>query len=115
MPARLIIDLQSDKELPYNYSLSTAFQGYLMEQIDTDFAEKMHNSGYHPYSRFVTKTEVNIRWTVNALDEEVEKYIIKKLLADEVESIHINKLDDDLKIISKEYSVITLDEGKGEA
>ena len=110
MPGGLVIELENNKEIPFNYSLSTAFQGYLMDLIDGDFAEKMHNSGYHPYSQFVTILDEKLRWTINVLDEETEKFIVKRLLEDDVKSVHINKLGEDLNIINKEYSVIAYDE-----
>lgn len=110
MLGKLVIELENNKEITYNYSLSTAFQGYLMELIDGDFAEKMHNPGYHPYSQFVTILDEKLRWTINVLDEEAEKFIIKRLLEDDVKSVHVNKLGDDLNIINKEYSVIAYDE-----
>ena len=110
MPGRLVIELENNKEIPYNYSLSTAFQGYLMDLIDEGFADKMHSSGYHPYSQFVMIVDGKLRWVINVLDEEAEKFIVKKLLEDDVKSVHINKLEDDLNIINKEYFVTTYDE-----
>ena len=110
MPGRLVIELENNKEIPYNYSLSTAFQGYLMDLIDEKFAEKMHSSGYHPYSQFVTVSDGKIKWTVNVLDKEAEMYIVNRLLEDDIKSVHINKLDDDLCIVNKDYSVTTYED-----
>ena len=110
MPGRLVIELENNKEIPFNYSLSTAFQGYLMELIDEKFAEKMHSSGYHPYSQFVTVSDGKIKWTVNVLDKEAEMYIVNRLLEDDIKSVHINKLDDDLCIVNKDYSVTTYED-----
>ena len=110
MPGRLVIELENNKEIQFNYSLSTAFQGYLMELIDEKFAEKMHSSGYHPYSQFVTVSDGKIKWTVNVLDKEAEMYIVNRLLEDDIKSVHINKLDDDLCIVNKDYSVTTYED-----
>ncbi len=81
------------------------FQGYLMSEIDTCYAEFLHSNQLNPYSQFVfyNKEENCYIWRISALNKESCSQIIKKILNKKTETIVLNN-DTILDIISKEIT-----------
>ena len=52
MYAKLRIELDSSQ---ISYQQSSNLQGVLMEQIDTDYAQELHQYSLNPYSQYVVK------------------------------------------------------------
>ena len=55
MYAKLRIELDSSQ---ISYQQSSNLQGVLMEQIDTDYAQELHQYSLNPYSQYVDRKSV---------------------------------------------------------
>lgn len=101
MYVKLRMELRTDS---IDYKKSSVFQGILMEQIDPEYAEKLHQSKLHPYSQYLLKEKETLIWNICTLDEEAyEKIIIplSKLNELELKKYHLN-----IPIASKQISMI---------
>ena len=59
MYAKLRIELDSSQ---ISYQQSSNLQGVLMEQIDTDYAQELHQYSLNPYSQYVVKEKDKTVW-----------------------------------------------------
>ena len=79
MLSSLNIELEGKIEKSRNDLLGSLFQGFIMENIDTDYADTLHVSTLHPYSQYVTMTDDKIIWTLNTLNAEAKEKIADKI------------------------------------
>ena len=77
MLARLSLQLDTDQ---INFQKASVMQGVLLKSIDEEYAEKMHQQGYHPYSQYIEKGSTSSKWIINTLNEEAYNKIIMRLL-----------------------------------
>lgn len=101
--------MESSGEKP-SFSLSSLFQGALMERADSSFAEKMHESGLHPYSQYLQFQENQVIWTVSALNGEAKEHLISKLEADDFQSVFIRDHQETFSIAEKQIRSVTYEE-----
>ncbi|MBE6841324.1 MAG: CRISPR-associated endoribonuclease Cas6 [Ruminococcus sp.] len=99
----------TDKVLPRPI-LAPLFQGALMDLVPEGFAEMMHVSMLRPYSQFVTSDGDSVVWTVTALDEYAQKFIIDTLSDSDFKSVTLTHKDATLKVRKKEISHISYSE-----
>lgn len=78
MYARCEMKLNSNADL--SYQMSSAFHGALMEVIDTDYAEVLHESRLHPYTQHLERRNGEWYWIVTTLDAHATETIITKAL-----------------------------------
>lgn len=81
---RLKLDL---KEKGLSYQSSYLFQGVLMEIIDTNIAEILHNLPYNPYSQWLEINRDIGYWNIYGLNEFAYENIIKPIL--DIEYIYL--------------------------
>ena len=67
MYAKLRIELDSSQ---ISYQQSSNLQGVLMEQIDTDYAQELHQYSLNPYSQYVVKEKDKTVWYICTVNEE---------------------------------------------
>ena len=104
MLSSLNIELEGKIEKSRNDLLGSLFQGFIMENIDTDYADTLHVSTLHPYSQYVTMTEDKIIWTLNTLNAEAKEKIADKIK--KMEKVNIKYKEKEYKIVStKEKSI----------
>ena len=77
MLARLEMILGGDE---VNYRNSSNLQGVIMENIDSQYAELMHQLELNPYSQCLIKKDNITMWCVSTLSEEAYEHIIVPLL-----------------------------------
>lgn len=106
MLATLQLEIRSEKDR-LNIAHSSMLQGVMMQMIDPDYAEQMHESVLHPYSQYL-ETGENTVWNINTLTDEAYEKIILKMQKPDFQRFHIEKKDMDVEIVKK--SVIMLDE-----
>lgn len=86
-----------------SYQMSSLFHGVLMELVSSEYADKLHESGLHPYSQHLEKRNNEWYWIVNTLDDEAKnEIIIKTLLVNN--KIILKKKGIELDIIEKKYT-----------
>lgn len=99
----------SSGEKPSFY-LSSLFQGALMERVDSSYAEKMHETGLHPYSQNLQFRENQVIWTVSALNREAGKFLISGLEADDFQSVRIKDHQETFSVVEKKTQSLSYDE-----
>lgn len=107
MLAELRMELETEGS-GLRYHQSSNMQGVLMDQIDTDYAEKLHSQGLKPYSQCLL-SGVQTQWSVKTFTREAYQEIILPLLDDrfarftiEKKDIHVTIREKDLKTLRKQ-------------
>lgn len=104
MLAELRMKLQVDKE-DFGCYQSSNMQGIMMEQINSSYAEKLHEQGLKPYSQYVVGGEQK-EWVVKTFTKEAYREIITPLLDGELSEFCIEKKEMHAKIIGKELKTV---------
>ena len=110
MPISLTIQLQGEEGHRHGSYLASLMQGALMERIDPTYADYLHRTGAHPYSQNVQTREGHILWTINALSDDAERYIIRPILESRDEQILLTHRQETMQIISKSIDRLSYDE-----
>lgn len=84
------------------HSFGSLFQGFLIEQLSYEYAEKLHSNGIRPYSQYVINENDAPYWVINTLNEEAYEEIIKPLLSDNINSIYLKQKELKINIVGKE-------------
>jgi len=106
MIASIKMNLVTSEQMNINTNISSLLHGFIMENVDSEFAEQMHLSVLKPYSQSLTKIrEGKWVWKVNTLDDYTYDNIILKLK--EIQSIYLKYKDITINIESNE--IITTD------
>ena len=71
------------------YQQSSNMQGVLMEQIDTGYAEQLHQNYLNPYSQHLVKENGKMVWYINTVTDEAYENIIIPL--SKMEQIKLKK------------------------
>ncbi len=104
MLAELCIKIEADSS-DFGYYQASNMQGILMEQIDTDYAETLHEQGLKPYSQYIRSGEAS-EWVIHTYTEEAYRKIILPLTRDEFDSAVIEKKGIHLKLTQKQLCVV---------
>ncbi len=101
MLAQLKLELEADKP-EFGYYQSTNMQGVLMEQIDSGYAQRLHEQGLKPYSQYLLGRGQRICWVVNTLSQESYEQIIMPLMKGTFTEFALDKKDIHVKILGRE-------------
>lgn len=103
MLATLQIELDSKDDPKIKYSYGSLFQGLMMECIDTNYAEYLHNQTLNPYSQYVyfDKEKEHYIWQISTLTEDAKNNIIDKLVENIGSSITLTHNDLSFDVLSK--------------
>lgn len=110
MLRKLKICFNSESEKRLGYFTASLLQGVLMQQIDAGYAEKMHQTGLHPYSQFALRIKDGLEWHIHTLNEEAGQQIIDRILLWNPNTVHLDHKDADLHVVSMEASVDSYDD-----
>lgn len=103
MLAELRMKLETS-EPDFGYYQSSNLQGILMEQIDTNYAQQMHEQGLKPYSQHL---EMHTKeWVVKTCTKEAYQEIILPLSDSAFTQFKIEKKDMQIKILEKNTKTI---------
>lgn len=97
MFAELRMELDSDA---INYQQSSNLQGVIMENISSDYAEKLHVTGLNPYSQYVVREKGKTVWYIKTLTDEAYEKILLPMM--KLEVIQLKKKGIWSKILSRE-------------
>ncbi len=87
-----------------NYRQTSNLQGVLMEQIDTEYAERLHQNTLNPYSMSVIREGNKTIWNISTLNQEAYEQIIMPLLSDSFQSFEMKKKELSIKILEKDLT-----------
>ncbi len=73
MYAKLRMELDHNQ---ISYRQSSKLQGVLMEHIDTDYAERLHQYYLNPYSQYVVKEKEKMVWYICTMNQEAYEKVI---------------------------------------
>jgi CRISPR-associated endoribonuclease Cas6 len=96
-----------------NSNMMSLFQGVLMENIDTEYADILHNATINPYSQylFFDKKISKYIWRINTISKKANEKIIDVIQKNIKNKIYLRKKDLELDIVDiKTYNKITYEE-----
>ena len=101
MYAKLRIELDSSQ---ISYQQSSNLQGVLMEQIDTDYAQELHQYSLNPYSQYVVKEKDKTVWYICTVYEEAYENIILPL--EELKQITIRRKEITTNVVGRSIEIL---------
>lgn len=102
MLAELKMRLEADKP-DFGYYQSSNLQGVLMEQMDSSYAETLHEQGLKPYSQYLLQNgHQEKEWIVKTFTQEAYQQIILPLMKGEFTDFVLEKKQIHLRICGKE-------------
>ena len=101
MYAKLRIELDSSQ---ISYQQSSNLQGVLMEQIDTDYAQELHQYSLNPYSQYVVKEKDKTVWYICTVNEEAYENIILPL--EELKQITIRRKEITTNVVGRSIEIL---------
>ena len=99
---RIRLYLQGDPEKKHGYYLASLLHGALMQRLDPSYVEKLHVSGSHPFSQFVTENEDGLVWTIHTLNREAYDHLMQAVSAETFESVFLEHRQETLHVVRKE-------------
>lgn len=97
----LNIEIEEKEKNKITNQKTSLLQGVLMERLDEEYAEQLHQNVLRPYSQNIIYRDGRHIWQVKTLDEEAYDKIILSLLHSDFENIHFQHNNADYKILNK--------------
>lgn len=89
------------------YNWGSVLQGVLLEDIESQYVEKLHNMKYNPYSQYIYLNEDNeYVWRINTIGEEAYNNILKNNILNK-QFIVVKQKDIQIDIIEKKLISFT--------
>lgn len=104
------LDIELDIKDRADYNISSTLQGAMMELIDSDYAEVLHNSSTNPYSIRFFKNDDKYIWRINTFTTTAKEKIIDELFKPSLKEITIKHRNETIKIKEKTLKVTTYDD-----
>lgn len=104
MLAKIVLELKSNSR-KITPDFGSIMQGVLMENISMEYAEQLHEPGYHPYSQFLECGQ-RIYWHIAVMGEEPYEKLLLPLAEESFQDFHIRKKNMFVEIIGKEVAII---------
>lgn len=83
------------------YNWGSLMQGVLLEDLKSDYVEKLHNMKYNPYSQYIYMNKENeYIWRINTIGEEAYNNILKDNILNK-ENLYIKQKDIEISILEK--------------
>lgn len=86
------------------YNSGSLFQGVIMENIDSKYADKLHNLPYNPYSQYILKNNEELYWVICGVSYEAYENVILPLL--ELNTIEIKNKNIEIEMKDKKLETI---------
>lgn len=104
---KMIFEIKDNETLSYNNA--PLLHGVIMERLDADYANILHESTLKPFTQYITREVVSNKymWIVNTLNEEAYEKILKPLESDSFNSFRINHKNMEVKIENKLFQHIS--------
>lgn len=107
--AELRLDLKVNSEEKIGHLQSSLFQGVLMENINKDYAEIIHQTGLHPYSMYISNRD-SLTWIIRTINDDAYHNIIEPILAPQFKLFDLKKKEITIDITNKSISTITYED-----
>ena len=103
--AELRLELKPNTEEKIGYLQSSLFQGVLMENVNKDYVESIHQNGLHPYSQSIINRD-GLAWIIRAINDDAYHNIIEPLLNPSFKSFVLKHKDIAIDISNKSIKTI---------
>lgn len=102
MITSLEIEFEGSQDIKLNLNSGSLMHGALMEMIDTDYAEYLHQNGLHPYSQYFywDKEKECYVWRISTLNSESRDKIIDTVKG--ISNVYLKYKDINLEVKSSE-------------
>lgn len=92
------VEFKKNDDIKLNLNAGSLMHGALMEMINPEYAEYLHQNGLHPYSQFIYKDRERqcYVWKISTLDKDAKKEIIDKVKC--CESVYLKHNDTNLTV-----------------
>lgn len=104
---QLVLEREKDAVAPIHASIASLLHGFLMREIDTEYAKTLHTQSYHPYHQYIQVQQNKILWTIHTMQEEAKEQIIDRLLR--INAIHLEQREERFTICSKDWKTTSFD------
>lgn len=95
---RLELVLNTDKKMDYN--IGSVLHGVLMENVNRDYGDYLHNSRLNPFSQHVyPNSNGNIIWRINTLDKDAYDNLIVPL--QNKDKLFLKQRNQEVEVIKK--------------
>lgn len=108
MLSKLEMKLKIEGEEKLNYNMASLMQGVLMEKLQTEYVEKMHTHGLHPYQQFLQINKEDYRWNIHTVTKEAADNIIQKIMKET--QFYVEKKDITMSVVQKKFSEVTYEQ-----
>lgn len=99
---KLVLDICGEEK--FNVNKSSLFHGVIMENIDSEYAEILHNTGLNPFAISLRKEKENFIWSIRTLNKEAYNNIIMRFLDANFNQFVIRHNNITVKILDKELN-----------
>lgn len=103
---QLILSLNKEDISINSSKLLTYLHGVLMENINTEYAEKLHNLQFNPYSMHLYPIGSQYCWEINLITDEAVEEIAGILLNEQFNSFIIKSLNNLTVVIEEKKTTI---------
>lgn len=101
MIAKLIMQLECENGKRISFHRSSLLQGVIMEYIDSEYAERLHEPKLNPYAQGVYIDKEKVFWVITALNEEAYEKIILPMYDEAFNGFTFNKSSERVRIVDK--------------
>lgn len=109
MITKLTIGLENSEKL-VDIKSSSLFHGFLMEQLEYEYAEILHQNGWKPYATSIRQKEDILFWEITTLNLEAKEKVIDHLLKKNLSHIYLSYKKLKLEIVSMEKTEVSYDD-----
>lgn len=92
---------------PLNFNNSSLFQGVLMENIPSEYADYLHNISVLPYSQSLEIIGDEYFWIINTLTQQAKEQIIDVLLEQSFDKFTLKHNTTQIEIVEKNIESIS--------
>ncbi len=76
MLSKIKLKLSGDVDKKHGYFMGSILHGAMMDMIDKDYVDYLHESRIHPYSQYIQASGEDIIWSISTTDDEAKQNII---------------------------------------
>lgn len=106
---KIILQISGDE---INIHKASRFHGWLMDQLEGEYAEKLHDEQMRPFSQYLFKNNGEWEWHIQTLTDEAGEVLGECLLNTNLREIYLNDQKECIQIIliQKECEETTIDD-----
>ena len=109
MFARLQLELDIDSKERVEAPKAAILQSVMMQRLDKEYADKLHESGLHSYTQALLKQDNRYVWEINTFNKEAYINILQSLNDENFDSFYIEHDKRTVKIVSKKMECMSKD------